>query len=494
MKLNELIHKDEILDGNVDLEIKIESITSDSRNVQKNSVFVAIKGEARDGNEYILDAINNGAIVIVTEQKPQDEKVPHVMVKNARSIISKMYSRYYGLNNKAKIIAVTGTNGKSTVSYFIYNILRCANKSAGLISTVECLTNDKKLDLLGGGATSDIASAMTTPDPEKLYGALYEMQKQGIDYVVLETSSHAIEQSRLDGLKVDFGVFTNLSSEHLDYHKTIKNYFFSKSKLFEKAKVGIVNIDDAYGKRLVETYKNIYSFSIHKSANFSASQIEQSGELTSFVFNFGEQIQLKTKMIGEYNVYNASLASSVAVLLGIEGEKIKEGIEKTEVKGRLERVYSNVYIDYAHTPIATEAVLKALKENEKGKRIIALFGCGGQRDVAKRAKIGKIASSLADVLIITSDNSRSEEPLEIIKDILEGVDRQKMHMIIPKRKDAILYACSILTENDVLILLGKGHENYEIDKSGKHYFDERVILSEVLGNDKHKAEVGERDC
>ena len=196
-------------------------------------------------------------------------------------------------------------------------------------------------------------------------------------------------------------------------------------------------------------------------------------------------------MIGEYNVCNASLAVSVAHLLGIEREKIKEGIEKTEVKGRLERVFRNVYIDYAHTPLATEVVLKAIKENESGKRIIALFGCGGQRDKTKRAKIGRIVSLLADVLIITSDNSRGEDPLEIIKDILVGVDRQKMHMIIPKRKDAIEYACSILTENDVLILLGKGHENYEIDKSGKHYFDERVILNEVLGNDKHKAKVGE---
>ena len=196
-------------------------------------------------------------------------------------------------------------------------------------------------------------------------------------------------------------------------------------------------------------------------------------------------------MIGEYNVYNASLAVSVAHLLGIEREKIKEGIEKTEVKGRLERVFRNVYIDYAHTPLATEVVLKAIREFESGKRIIALFGCGGQRDKTKRAKIGRIVSLLADVLIITSDNSRGEDPLEIIKDILAGVDRQKMHMIIPKRKDAIEYACSILTENDVLILLGKGHENYEIDKSGKHYFDERVILNEVLGNDKHKAKVGE---
>ena len=357
MKLNELIYNGEIIDGNVKLEMEISEIKSDSRKIQKNGVFVAIKGEARDGNEYINDAVKKGASVVITEEKPKNNQIPYILVKNARSIISKMYSRYYGLQEyKPKIIAVTGTNGKSTVSYFIYNILMCANKSCGLISTIQCLINDEKIDLMGGGATSDIASAMTTPDPEKLYSAICEMKKHGAEYVVLETSSHALEQSRLDGIEVDFAVFTNLSSEHLDYHKTMENYFLAKSKLFSKTKVGIVNIDDVYGRRLKEIYKNIYSFGIHSPADFSASEINQDGKFTSFIFNSYEKIELKTKMIGEYNVYNASLAVLVAHLLGIEREKIKEGIEKTVqwylenqewmdniTSGEYEKYYADMY-------------------------------------------------------------------------------------------------------------------------------------------------------
>ncbi len=492
MKLNKLIYKDEIIDAKADFEIDIEAISCDSRKVQKNGAFVAIKGELRDGNEYINEAIKNGAAVVITDSDLALKGAPYILVKNTRSQISKMYARFYGLPDKnAKVIAVTGTNGKSTVSYFIYNILKSANKSVGLISTVECLINGETVDTGGGGAVADKASAMTTPDPEKLYYILNEMKKHAAEYIVLEVSSHALDQCRIDGIDVDLAVFTNLSSEHLDYHKTIENYFISKELLFKKAKVGVVNIDDEYGKRLKETYKSMRSFSMKQDAEFFADGIKYTSDFICFDFYHNGKIELKTKMIGAYNVYNASLACAACTLLGISAEKIQEGILNTHVKGRLERFSSNIYIDYAHTPRATEAALSAIREKEKDKKIIVLFGCGGDRDKSKRAEIGKIASSLADILIITSDNSRSEEPSEIIKDILDGVDRQKMHMIIPKRRDAIAYASKIIRKNEVLVLLGKGHETYEIDKKGKHFFDERVILSEVLGNDKHKAEEGE---
>lgn len=489
MKLYELIKKDEILLSNSNLCTEITEISTDSRKVIKNSAFVAIKGEFRNGNDYINEAIKNGASVVITENEEMPKNVPFVLVKNARSIVAKMYARFYNLPDKSiKVIAITGTNGKSTTSYFIYNILRCAKNSVGLISTVECLINDEVVEMGGGGAVLDKTAAMTTPDPEKLYYLMNEMKKRQVKYIVLETSSHALEQCRLDGINIDIGVFTNLSSEHLDYHGTMENYFFSKELLFKKACAGVVNTDDAYGKRIFESNKNIYSFSTKEKTDFFASKIKYEGDYLSFVFENGEKTEIQTAMIGAYNVYNASLACAVANLLSIPSEKIKEGILKTRVKGRLERFSDNIYIDYAHTPKATELALGAVREKENGKKIIALFGCGGDRDRTKRAEIGRIASRLANMLIITSDNSRNEDPTEIIKDILKGVDRQVMHMIIPNRRDAIIYATRILKENDVLILLGKGHETYEIDKMGKHFFDERVILSEVLGNDKHKAE------
>lgn len=492
MKLSELIESNEIISANIDFNTDIMAIYSDSRKVAKNSAFVAVRGECRDGNDYISQAIKNGAAVIITDDENIAKDVPFVLVKSARSAISKMLAHFYGLNElNARIIAVTGTNGKSTVSYFIYNVLKCAKKRVGLISTVECLINGERIDLEGGGAVLDKASAMTTPDPEKLYKILAEMKKRDVEYIVIEVSSHALDQCRIDGIEVDFAVFTNLSCEHLDYHKTMENYFIAKELLFKKAHIGVVNVDDPYGKQILLSHKNIYSFSINEKADFSAGEINYTDELLCFTFNCDEKIEIKTEMIGRYNAYNASLAASVCSLLGISSEKIREGIRKTKVKGRLEKFRSNVYIDYAHTPKATEASLKAIKEKEQDKKIIALFGCGGERDRSKRAEIGKIASRLADAVIITSDNSRGEDPLEIIKDILVGVDREKMHMVIPKRRDAIEYGAKILKENEVLILLGKGHETYEIDKNGKHFFDERVILGEVFGNDKGKAEMGE---
>lgn len=492
MKLSVLLKNDDVLGSNVDFDIEISGIWSDSRKVEKNGAFVAIMGEARNGNDYAYEAIERGASVVITDKKGAEKNIPYVWVKNARSAISKMLARFYGLpDENAKVIAVTGTNGKSTVAKFLYNILVCAGKGVGLISTVECLINGERVDLDGGGAVSDKASAMTTPDPEKLYCLLGEMKKRCVEYVILETSSHALDQSRLDGINIDFAVFTNLSSEHLDYHKTMENYFLSKELLFKKARVGIVNIDDEYGKRLYASHKNIYSFSVKEKADFSASEIKCADGYTRFAFDSCDRIEIKTKMIGEYNAYNASLACAVALLLNVPHDIIREGVLKTQVKGRVEKFAENVYIDYAHTPKATESVLTAVKEAEGNKKITVLFGCGGERDKTKRAQIGKIASRLADKLVITSDNSRGEEPIDIIKDVLAGIDRQKLHMIIPKRRDAIIYAARTLKENEVLVLLGKGHETYEIDKSGKHFFDERVILSEVLGNDKYKAEDSE---
>ncbi len=492
MQLKKLLNSIEILDTSIDFDTEIGKITSDSRKIEKNDIFVAIQGNQRDGNDYIENALLNGASVIITDKKdickPQ---IPYILVESSRSALSRLLSAFYGNPTKeTKIIAITGTNGKTSTAYFLYSILRTAGKRVGLVSTIECLINDKRLDLGGGSEVIDKHSAMTTPDPEKLYYIFNIMKENEIEYIIIEASSHALSQSKLDGTHVDIGIFTNLSSEHLDYHKDIEGYFEAKEKLFRKCKIGIVNIDDKYGKILQNRYKSkILAFSYKEKADYYVNNCVFGANKSSFHLesNKGE-VLINTNILGEFSVYNSSLACACAKELGILDEYIIKGIENIKnIKGRLEKYRDkNIYIDYAHTPKATESILKTIKNIEKNKALIVLFGCGGDRDKGKREVIGKICSQYADALIITSDNPRSEEPISIIKDILKGIDKNKTHMIIPNRKDAIIYASKLVNENSVLVLLGKGHEAYEIDKNGKHYFDEREVLNEAFGYGENK--------
>ena len=488
MNLKEILTSVDILNSNVLFDKEIGKITSDSRKIEKNDIFVAIQGITRDGNEYINEALNRGACVIITDKLSSCLKnVPFILVKNARSALSNLCSNYYRNPSKEmKIIAITGTNGKTSTAFYLYNILKTAQKSVGAITTIECLINDEKIDIGDGSAVLDKYSAMTTPDSEVLFNIINKMREKGVEYLVMEASSHALSQGKLDGLDVDIGAFTNLSSEHMDYHKNMEEYFRAKQILFEKSKIGIVNIDDEYGKIIKKIYKNkIYTCSYKEKSDFFAVKIKNKQNMHQFCFINGEKASVDIKIPGEFSIYNALLASACASVLGINSEYIAEGINSLyKIKGRLEKYYDkNIYIDYAHTPIATENVLNTLKNIEKDKALIVLFGCGGDRDKTKRPEIGKIASKYADVLIITSDNPRSENPLEIIKDIVRGVDKNKAHIIIPNRKDAILYATKLLNENSVVLLLGKGHETYEIDANGKHYFDERDVLKEAFAND-----------
>lgn len=491
MQLKNLLNNIEIIDINIDLNAEIASITSDSRKIGQKDLFVAIKGEQRDGNLFINDAILNGAAAIVTDNKEACLlNRPYILVKNSRSAISILISNYYGNPTKdMTVIGITGTNGKTSTAYFLYSILKTAKKRVGLVSTIECLINDEVFDHGGGSEVVDKSSAMTTPDPEKLYFILNVMKKKGIEYVIIESSSHALKQSKLDGTHIDVGVFTNLSREHMDYHKDMEDYFKAKEILIQKSNIGVVNIDDLYGKALFNKYKSkLISFSYKEKADYYATNdaLRENNSVFSLK-NSNDSIMIETNILGEYAIYNSSMAACCAEILEIDREYIIEGIKKVKyIKGRLERYKDkSIYIDYAHTPKATEMVLRAIKNIQKNKRIIVLFGCGGNRDKGKRKEIGKICSEYADVLIITSDNARDEDPIEIIKDILKGIDKTRIHMVIPNRKDAILYACKILDEASVLILLGKGHELYEIDKNGKHFFDERAVLDEAYKNDKN---------
>lgn len=484
MNLKSIIDFD-VIYKNIDFSVKINKIASDSRKIEKNDVFFAIKGENKNGNDYVEQAIKNGAIAIVTDDKGIEKSLPVIIVNNTRSALARAWSNYYGNPTRdMKVIAITGTNGKSSTAELLYSILISANKKCGLISTIRCLINGEEINHGGGSEVSDKFSAMTTPDPEVLYYILNKMKEKNIEYVIIETSSHALKQCKLDGVSVDIGVFTNLSHEHLDYHKNIEDYFCSKELLLKCSNLCVINVDDEYGEILYEKYKEkSASVSCNKGNDFYATENVSDFNGTKFTFNFaGGELDLESNLCGKFAVYNALMASSVAKIIGIPNENIRYGILNLKsIKGRLEK-YKNksIYIDYAHTPHATQMVLESIRGFEKNKKIISLFGCGGDRDKKKRKEIGRIASKLSDVVIVTSDNPRSENPLSIIKDILAGIDKNKIHFVIPSRKEAISFAVKMYDENTVIVLLGKGHEAYEIDETGKHFFDERMILNEAF--------------
>lgn len=490
MRLEELLKGVQIINSKLSLDEEIEKPCSDSRKCKNNSIFIAIRGQKRDGNEYIDEAFKNGAKCVITDQESTFLKIDNcVLVENSRRALAFVWNNYYcSPCENIKIIGITGTNGKTSCAYFLHSILMNAKKRVGLISTVECLINGESLDINGGGEVVDIDSAMTTPDPEILYGIFSKMRDENVEFVVMEVSSHALEHCRVDPIRFFGAVFTNLSAEHLDFHKNMESYFNSKKKLFEKTKFGIVNSDDDYGKRILsDAVCEIWSVSTIRNADFYANSIALSSHGINYFLNFERtQLKIQTKISGRYTVYNSMLALACAIRLGINEDEALIGISSLEIiPGRMEKVFDDVFIDYAHTPVAFENVLRAVREMSPNGRIIVVFGCGGDRDKEKRPQMGKIASKMADKVIISSDNSRSEKKNQIIIDILNGVDGENFE-VIPNRRDAIKRAIEIKRENDVLLLLGKGHEKYEIDTYGKHYFSEKDIVSEAI-NDKNKS-------
>ena len=482
MKLYELVKDIKIKCTNVDLSCEVNGISSDSRDISKGDVFVAIRGEKRNGNNYIEEAIEKGACAVISQENNYYLDVPYIKVENDREALSKIWNAYYGYPSKnMKIIAFTGTNGKTSCVHILKSILKEANKKYGIISTVGCEINGEVLNIGGGSEVSDIPSSMTTPDPKYLYEALYRMKQSGVDYVVMEASSHALNQYKLSGMEIYIGAFTNLSNEHLDYHKTVENYFECKKKLFEMCKIGIVNIDNEYGLRLKNSFSNIKTVSTKGKADFYATSVCCIDSGCKFVaYHKKNVIEINSNLIGHFVPDNILLSIACASILGISNEHIQNGVKKIEyIEGRMEKISDNIFIDYAHTPEAFERILSSVNLIFN-KKITVLFGCGGDRDKTKRAKMGKIASKYADKLIITSDNSRGENPTEIINEIFMGVDKEKLCYIIPNRENAIKLAIKILDKDDVLLLLGKGHEKYEINSEGKHYFNEKEIVREAF--------------
>ena len=483
MKLNDLLLGIEIIKSKVDNK-EIKYIASDSRRIKDSYIFVALKGQKRDGNDYIEDAIKNGCACIITDDSNVFYEYDNVILTyNSRRALSILWDNFYKNPTKdIKVIGITGTNGKTSSAYYLYNILKESDKSVGLISTVECLINGEAIDFGGGGEIEDVVSAMTTPDPEYLYKIFALMRDNGVEYIVMEASSHALELSKLYPVHFEIGIFTNLSKEHLDFHKTMDNYFLSKLKLFYNSKYALINADDEYSK-CINRYINrdFVTFGINRKSNCKISHIVEKVGGSVYSLNiYNKILRLEVSIPGHFFVYNSAVAAISAALLNINDEYILNGIRKLKnIPGRLEKIADGVFIDYAHTPCAMEGIIKAARKFAEGKKLTVLFGCGGDRDKSKRAEMGKIATELADATIITSDNPRNENRISIIQDIKRGIVKDSNCYVIPNREEAIKFALKIKNDG-ILLLLGKGHEKYEIDSYGKHKFDEREIVGNAL--------------
>jgi len=432
---------------------EVRGITDNSKKVAPGFLFFAIKGFRVDGNAYVREALQRGALAVITDCKKTAEKFKThnvIRVKDARKALSATAAKFYGNPHKAlKLIGITGTNGKTTTTFILYHVLNQLGTLTGIIGTV------KK-----GIPGREKSSVRTTPSPLDFFKTLKEMKETGTENVVLEVSSHGLELYRTYPAEFEFSCFTNLSAEHLDFHQNMENYMTAKEKLFFQTKnTVLINTDDKYGKLLYGLRRAFpcKTLSYGRRGDFS---FEFKQDKRGLIVCINGEI-VETNLKGAFNAYNVAAAYSILKCMGYSYADLKNSFRNIYVPGRLEEVAPNVFVDYAHTPDALEKVLKALKELKPSK-IITVFGCGGDRDREKRPLMGKIAEKLSDVIVITSDNPRSEEPEKIIEEILKGIERKENTKVIPDRKEAITEALKIKKSNDIVLIAGKGHENYQI--------------------------------
>ena len=462
-------------------EIEIEKVCYDSRKAEENCVFVCIVGFETDGHKYIMSAIEKGAKAVVVQEGSEIPNIPSDITvaysQDTRKMLAAMAANFFDHpEKKLKMIGVTGTNGKTTVTTLIKSILEFEKKNVGLIGTNANYINGKTLD-----------TERTTPESYDLYELLDQMVKEGVEYVIMEVSSHSLDLDRVYGINFLVGAFTNLTQDHLDFHKTMENYKAAKKQLFLVSDTAVINTDDAAGCEYAESVScPVISYSIDGGATFSAKNIKISARGVIFDMEYqGKVHKVRLGIPGRFSVYNALCALSCVVASGISVESAIEALTFAKgVMGRCETVYTStdytVIIDYAHTPDGLENIISTVKEFCEG-RVITLFGCGGDRDRTKRPIMGRIAAKLSDYCIITSDNPRTENPKEIIKDIMAGVkDTDCEHTVIENRREAIGYALDFAKRGDCVILAGKGHETYQIIGKTKNHFDEREIIKEFL--------------
>lgn len=463
-------------------DIKIKGITSNSKQVKSGFVFVAIKGNQQDGNRFINEAITRGAGVVVVQREAPKIKIPKkvklIKVADCRKFLAQKANSFYGSpSDKLKVIGITGTNGKTTISYLIESLAKESGRSCGVIGTINYRFKGKV-----------ITAKNTTPGPVELQSLLARMSAQKIKYCAMEVSSHALDQDRVAGINFSCAIFTNLTQDHLDYHKNLENYFLAKVELFRTlapSRVAIINNDDKYSRRIKQlTRAKILTYGIDNPSAIMARDIDFRMHSTEFTLVARKiKLRIKTHLVGRYNIYNllAAIAWGISEKLSIKD--IKSAIEKFKnVCGRLQNVpckkgYS-IFVDYAHTPDALFNVISALRPLVKGK-IIVVFGCGGERDKLKRPKMGKVVTDLADYAIITSDNPRSENPARIIKDICAGIDKNN-YCLKPERLEAICAGLAMAKKDDCLLIAGKGHENYQILKDKVLHFSDQEVARKCL--------------
>lgn len=467
-------------------DTEITGIAYDSRKVNEGNVFVCIKGYETDGHIYAKSAAEKGAAVIVAEDKI-DVPARVVYVKDSRKTIAELACRYYGYpSKKFSLVGITGTNGKTTTTYLIKSILETAGKRVGIIGTNENIIGDKIL--------LTKSTTPTTPNALELQQLFTEMVYNGAEYVVMEVSSHALALERVHGCEFAVGVFTNLTQDHLDFHKTMENYFEAKAKLFAISEKGVVNYDDEHGRRIYEKAAcgDIMKVGLEDGCDLRAENISISSRGSKFDLVYrGERYAASVQIPGRFSVYNAVCAAGASLQLGIDMETVIKGLHRAVgVVGRVEVVPTDtdytVIIDYAHTPDGLENIINCVKGFAEG-RTITLFGCGGDRDSAKRPIMGEIAGRLSDFSIITSDNPRTEDPEKIVREIEEGMKRTGgEYIVITDRREAIAYALDNARAGDVIILAGKGQETYQIIGKEKHDFDERIEVYRHLKAKENK--------
>ena len=473
MKLNELI---ENYSGKL-ADTEITSVTDDTRKVQKGSLFFCVKGERFDGHSSASEMLEKGAVMVVCEHDlGLGER--QIITENSRRLYGEVCAAWFGHpEKKLKMIGVTGTNGKTTTTNIIKHVLMQNGHKTGLVGTIQNEIGDEV-----------IHTDNTTPFAFDFMALLARMVKSGCEYVVMEVSSFGLVQNRIGSSHFDVALFTNLTQDHLDYHKNMEDYYQAKKLLFGMCDTAIVNIDDDYGKRLYnETECEKFTFSVHQKASFYADGIKIKSAGSSFWFcNDGKSYLVNTNMPGVFNVSNVTGAISVCLKAGIPIDDIISAIEKYNgVKGRCEVIPTGkdftVICDYAHTPDAVENILRSVREYTEN-RLICLFGCGGNRDSAKRPKMAEAAAKYADMLVVTSDNPRNENPDEIIKEILTGLENSTVpYDVVTDRREAIYHALKIAEKGDIIVLAGKGHEDYQILEGNRHiHFDEREVVADGL--------------
>jgi len=478
MKLSKVLEglEQKVLQG--DFEIEVNKLEYDSRKIEPGDAFFCIKGYQTDGHKYAEAAAKNGAkAIICMDPVVEIPGCTIVKVNDSRKAMAIAGANYYGRPaDRMKLIGVTGTNGKTTTTFMVKSILETAGFKTAIIGTIANYIGTRKIE-----------TSRTTPESLDLHKLFSDMSAEGVQYCIMEVSSHSLYLDRVYGLKFSQGIFTNLTQDHLDFHKTFENYYKAKQILFDNSLNSVLNMDNEYGIRLLNDVKGKkITYSAEREADVRASNLDLHSRGVQFDLEYkGEKKPVSINVPGKYNVENALGSSAACLAEGISLEIVKEGLERMLcVPGRCEIVNQgynlgfDIIVDYAHTPDGLENILKTAREFTRG-RLISVFGCGGDRDRTKRPIMGNIGTELSDIAIVTSDNPRTEDPDEIIKEVVAGIKKDN-YIVVENRREAIRKSIEIAQKGDVIVIAGKGHEDYQILKTGKIHFDEREVVKEIL--------------